>query len=46
MVICAFSYKGDIRMRLKMENPLKVSNLVEGNLPELSALYLPMLLEM
>ena len=27
-----FSYKGDVRMQLKMENPDKVSNLVKGNL--------------
>lgn len=29
--ICAFSYKGDIRMKFKMENPHKVKNLVEGS---------------
>lgn len=28
MTLCAFSYKGDIRMRFKMENPDKVKNLV------------------
>lgn len=31
-IIVAFSYKGDIRMRMKMENPHKIANLVEGNL--------------
>ena len=30
--ICSFSYKGDIRMRVKMENPNKVLNIVKGNL--------------
>jgi len=28
--ICQFSYKGDIRMKWRMENPQKVQNLVDG----------------
>ena len=38
--------KGDIRMKYKMENPQKIANLVEGNLKELTNLYLPRLLEL
>ena len=30
--LCNFSYKGDIRMRYKMENPDKVKNIVKGQL--------------
>lgn len=33
-------------MRVKMENPNKVLNIVKGNLVQLSELYLPFLLEM
>jgi translocator assembly and maintenance protein 41 len=29
--IVGFSYKGDLRMRMKMENPAKIENLVKGN---------------
>ena len=43
--LVAFSFKGDMRMWLKMENPAKVSNLVQGSLTELSELYLPLILE-
>ena len=43
--ICEFSYKGDIRLKYKMENPNKVRNLVEGSRTQLSQLYLPILLE-
>ena len=44
--LCNFSYKGDIRMRWKMENPDKVKNIVEGSLEGLKELYKPNLLEM
>ena len=44
--LCNFSYKGDIRMRYKMENPDKVKNIVKGSMNELEALYLPKLEEM
>lgn len=30
LTLCNFSYKGDIRMRWKMENPQKVRNIVDG----------------
>ena len=30
MTLCAFSYNGDVRMRVKMENPDKVRNVVQG----------------
>jgi hypothetical protein len=46
MTLCAFSYKGDIRMQFKMENPDKVKNVVQGSLQLLSELYLPVLLQM
>mmetsp|Transcript_12927 Transcript_12927/g.15342 ORF Transcript_12927/g.15342 Transcript_12927/m.15342 type:complete len:111 (-) Transcript_12927:312-644(-) len=44
--LVSFSMKGDIRMKYKMENPNKVANLVEGSFPQLTDLYLPLLLEM
>jgi hypothetical protein len=44
--IVGFSYKGDIRMRVKMENPQKVANLVKGNQQQLTEIYLPLLLEL
>ena len=37
--LCNFSYKGDIRMRWKMENPNKVKNIVEGSYSGLVDLY-------
>ena len=37
--ICALSYKGDIRMRMKMENPDKVKNIVAGSKEGLRNLY-------
>jgi hypothetical protein len=37
--ICELSYKGDIRMRFKMENPDKVKNIVQGSYEGLSHLY-------
>lgn len=43
--IVGFSYKGDLRMRMKMENPAKIDNLVQGNQPQLNEIYLPLLLE-
>lgn len=43
--IVGFSYKGDLRMRMKMENPAKIENLVKGNQPQLNEIYLPLLLE-
>jgi len=39
--ICELSYKGDIRMRFKMENPQKVKNIVTGSFAGLSELYGP-----
>ena len=44
--LVAFSMRGDIRMKYKMENPNKVANLVEGSFLELTDLYLPLLLEL
>jgi hypothetical protein len=41
--LCNFSYKGDIRMRWKMENPNKVMNIVEGSYDGLLDLYTPRL---
>ncbi len=41
MTICEFSYKGDIRMRFKMENPNKVKNIVAGSMQGLYELYGP-----
>lgn len=35
-ILCAFSFKGDIRMRYKMENPMKVKNIVSGSLEQLT----------
>ena len=37
--ICELSYKGDIRMKFKMENPHKVRNIVNGSLEGLTNLY-------
>lgn len=39
--ICSLSYNGDIRMRLKMENPDKVKNIVQGSYEGLCHLYGP-----
>jgi mitochondrial translocator assembly and maintenance protein 41 len=44
--LCNFSYKGDIRMRWKMENPNKVKNIVLGQLEGLNDLYLPFMREL
>jgi hypothetical protein len=41
--LCSLSYKGDIRMKFKMENPNKVSNIVKGSLDGLNELYIPRL---
>lgn len=41
--LCGFSYKGDIRMKLKLENPNKVKNVVIGSFDSLNELYLPRL---
>jgi hypothetical protein len=46
LTICGLSYKGDIRMRFKMENKNKIANIVEGNKDLLSELYLPILIDM
>jgi hypothetical protein len=43
LTLCNFSYKGDIRMRWKMENPDKVKNIVQGSLEGLCHLYSPYL---
>ena len=39
--ICEFSYRGDIRMKFKMENPDKVRNIVVGSFEGLKGLYGP-----
>jgi len=39
--ICQFSYRGDIRMKFKMENPDKVRNIVVGSFEGLMGLYGP-----
>ena len=44
--LCEFSYKGDIRMRWKMENPNKVTNIVKGQIEGLSKIYRPLLEEL
>eukprot|EP00347_Sterkiella_histriomuscorum_P008238 403345852 len=41
--LCGFSYKGDIRMRMKMENPNKVKNVVIGSFDQLNEVYMPRL---
>ena len=41
--LCEFSYKGDIRMRFKMENPNKVKNVVLGSFDAMNSLYMPRL---
>ncbi len=41
--LCAFSFKGDIRMRFKLENPNKVRNVVLGSFDSLNEIYLPRL---
>lgn len=46
LTLCNFSYKGDIRMRWKMENPDKVKNIVEGSLDGLKDLYKPYFADM
>lgn len=38
--ICELSYKGDVRMRLKMENPKKVESIVRGSADGLREIYL------
>lgn len=43
--LCEFSYKGDMRMRWKMENPHKVRNIVDGQYDRLLELYSPVLRE-
>ena len=37
--ICEMSYRGDVRMRFKMENPQKVRNIVVGSFDGLKGLY-------
>lgn len=44
--ICSFSYKGDVRMKFKMENPNKVKNIVSGSRDGLDQLYKPRLTEL
>jgi len=39
ITICYLSYKGDIRMKFKMENPNKVKNIVIGSFDGLNILY-------
>jgi len=41
-----FSYKGDIRMRFKMENPKKIDNILDGSYDDLCTLYEPYLTTM
>lgn len=42
--VASISYRGDFRMTFGAENPRKVTNIVEGNLPHFHALYNPGLL--
>lgn len=37
--ICSLSYKGDIRMRLRFENPNKINNIVNGSFDEFKSIY-------
>lgn len=37
--VASLSYRGDFRMTFGAENPRKVTNIVEGNLPHFHALY-------
>src|SRR5574344_1901159 len=37
--ICSLSYIGDIRMKLKFENPNKISNIVNGSFEEFKSIY-------
>ena len=39
ITICQLSYKGDVRMKFKMENPNKVKNIVIGSFDGLNFLY-------
>ena len=41
--LCEFSYKGDIRMIFKMENPDKVKNIVSAQIDFLWDIYSPIL---
>ncbi|CDW81185.1 UNKNOWN [Stylonychia lemnae] len=41
--LCSLSYRGDIRMRFKMENPNKVKNVVLGSFDLLNEVYQPRL---
>ncbi len=41
--LCSMSYKGDIRMKMKMENPNKVKNIVLGSYDGLNSIYQPRL---
>ena len=38
-IICSFSYMGDVRMKLNLENPKKISNIVSGELEEFRSIY-------
>ena len=38
--LVGFSFRGDIRMEYKMENPQKIRNLVEGNMSGLTDMYM------
>lgn len=42
--VASLSYRGDFRMTFGAENPRKVTNIVEGNLPHFHALYNPVVL--
>lgn len=44
--LCYFSYRGDIRMKFKAENPRKVKNIVVGSYEGLNRLYMPRLLKL
>ena len=37
--VVGLSYKGDLRMRMKMESANKVGNIVDGNTAQLTQLY-------
>jgi hypothetical protein len=42
--VASLSYRGDFRMTFGAENPRKVTNIVQGNLPHFHALYSPAVL--
>lgn len=45
MAITRISYLGDVRFKLRGENPRKVTNIVEGNIENFKRLYQPIIRE-